>query len=45
MREFIDNCSTCGKPVYCENGFFNGEQLEDGKLLCPQCIEEEAKKE
>ncbi len=44
MREFIDHCSVCGRPVYCENGFFNGEQLQSGKLLCDKCAEEKEKK-
>lgn len=36
MRELIGKCSDCGKAVYCENGFFDGEQI-DGKLLCNTC--------
>lgn len=24
MRELIGECESCGKNVYCENGFFNG---------------------
>lgn len=40
MRELIGQCQSCGKNVYCENGFFDGAQL-DGKLLCNDCAEEE----
>ncbi|WP_275661792.1 hypothetical protein [Lentibacillus sediminis] len=36
MREWIGKCSSCGRDVYCENGFFAGEQ-KNGKLLCENC--------
>lgn len=42
MREWIGECQTCGKRVYCENGFFNGEQI-NGKLICPDCAENRIK--
>ncbi|GGB53705.1 hypothetical protein GCM10011409_34170 [Lentibacillus populi] len=38
MRELIGECQLCGKPVYCENGFFDGEQM-NGKLTCNSCAE------
>ncbi|WP_199794688.1 hypothetical protein [Lentibacillus sp. Marseille-P4043] len=38
MRELIGECQSCGKAVYCENGFFDGEQI-DGNLLCNRCAE------
>ncbi|WP_281250327.1 hypothetical protein [Virgibacillus siamensis] len=40
MRELIGACQACGKNVYCENGFFDGEQI-DGRLLCNDCAEGE----
>lgn len=36
LRELIGECQSCGKKVYCENGFFDGHQ-ENGKLLCNEC--------
>ncbi|KIO69750.1 hypothetical protein B4166_0350 [Caldibacillus thermoamylovorans] len=36
MRELIGECVSCGKYVYCENGFFNGVH-EGGKLYCTRC--------
>ncbi|WP_188454598.1 hypothetical protein [Virgibacillus oceani] len=38
MRELIGECQSCGKHVYCENGFFDGVQL-DGVLHCNECAE------
>ncbi|WP_163970844.1 hypothetical protein [Oceanobacillus halotolerans] len=38
MREIIGKCQACHKDVFCENGFFEGEQL-DGKLYCVICAE------
>ncbi len=40
MRELIGQCQSCGKNVYCENGFFDGVQI-DGRLLCNDCAEKE----
>lgn len=40
MRELIGTCSSCGREVYCENGFFNGVH-QDGKLLCNDCADDE----
>lgn len=39
MRELVGQCQSCGKNVYCENGFFDGEQI-DSKLLCNECAKE-----
>ncbi|WP_269083301.1 hypothetical protein [Ornithinibacillus contaminans] len=36
MEELVGKCSSCGKEVYCENGFLAGIYA-DGKLLCPTC--------
>ncbi|HLR41500.1 MAG TPA: hypothetical protein VK091_07460 [Virgibacillus sp.] len=48
MRELIGPCASCGKNVYCEDGFFDGVQ-EAGKLLCNECaskhVESENKKD
>ncbi len=43
MREVIGACQSCGKNVYCENGFFDGVQTEEGRLLCNECAEKEEK--
>ncbi|WP_255259783.1 hypothetical protein [Lentibacillus sp. CBA3610] len=43
MRELIGECRSCGKNVYCENGFFDGVH-EDGKLLCYDCADEKESK-
>ncbi|WP_276282284.1 hypothetical protein [Virgibacillus indicus] len=40
MRELIGKCTSCGKNVYCENGFFDGVQ-DNGKLFCNECAEKE----
>lgn len=40
MREMIGDCQACGRHVYCEDGFFDGEQI-NGKLLCPVCAEKQ----
>ncbi|WP_255695137.1 hypothetical protein [Virgibacillus salidurans] len=37
MHELIGPCQTCGKNVYCEDGFFAGVH-EDGQLLCEDCV-------
>ncbi|MFD1039067.1 hypothetical protein ACFQ3N_11800 [Virgibacillus byunsanensis] len=39
VRELIGQCETCGKNIYCENGFFDGVH-EDGSSLCNSCAEE-----
>ncbi len=39
LKELIGKCFQCEKEVYCENGFFNGEQVQ-GKLFCPECAAE-----
>ncbi len=38
MRELIGDCQSCGKNVYCEDGFFDGVQAE-GLLHCNECAE------
>ncbi|SFB35020.1 hypothetical protein SAMN04488072_1186 [Lentibacillus halodurans] len=44
MRELIGECQSCGKHVYCENGFFDGSQ-ENGNLLCNHCAEKNESKQ
>lgn len=44
MMELIGKCTSCGKNVYCENGFFNGVH-EGGKLYCTRCGQDVGKKE
>lgn len=44
MRELIGPCVSCGKNVYCEDGFFDGVQ-EAGKLLCNECASKQMVKE
>ncbi|MFD2043901.1 hypothetical protein ACFSTA_05025 [Ornithinibacillus salinisoli] len=38
MRELIGTCESCGREVYCDNGFFDGVH-DEGTLLCHQCNE------
>ncbi|WHY83218.1 hypothetical protein QNH23_07550 [Siminovitchia fortis] len=44
MRELAGHCRTCGKEIYCENGFFNGVILKDGKIICFNCEEKKPEK-
>jgi len=39
MQELVGNCNTCGKQVYCLDGFLNGIH-SDGQLLCFDCAEQ-----
>ncbi len=41
MRELIGPCTTCGKLVFCENGFLNGQLNDKKSLLCISCFEKE----
>lgn len=40
MKEWIGNCKSCGKDIYCENGFFNGVVLPAHEYLCFDCEEQ-----
>lgn len=37
----MGNCSSCGKAIYCLDGFFNGVILEDSMIVCFDCDESE----
>ncbi|MDP4161904.1 MAG: hypothetical protein Q8898_02265 [Bacillota bacterium] len=39
MTELIGNCLSCGKELFCFDGFFSGEKSADGTLLCFECFE------
>lgn len=39
MQEFIGHCRSCGKVIYCENGFLNGTVQKDQTLECFECQE------
>ncbi|MFS0672250.1 hypothetical protein [Ornithinibacillus sp. 179-J 7C1 HS] len=38
MKELVGKCNSCGKEVYCENGFLNGVH-EGGELFCMSCVQ------
>lgn len=39
MQELVGTCSTCGKTIYCREGFLDGVVLEDKSLVCFECLE------
>ncbi|MFD1428380.1 hypothetical protein JOD24_003143 [Kroppenstedtia sanguinis] len=39
MQERVGNCTDCGRPVDCLDGFLNGVILQDGRLRCFLCDE------
>ncbi|MBW3114277.1 hypothetical protein KYJ26_20630 [Bacillus sp. MCCB 382] len=43
MKELVDYCAFCQKPLYCLDGFFNGVHLEGGKSCCFECEELETR--
>ncbi len=43
MRELVGHCTSCGKSLYCMDGFFNGIHTEDMKIICFECAEENEK--
>ncbi len=45
MRELVDYCHLCQKPLYCLNGFFNGVQKDNGKSSCFECEKQNQKEE
>jgi hypothetical protein len=45
MKELVDYCYLCQKPLYCLDGFFNGVQIEGGKSICFDCEERSQKEE
>ncbi|WP_424237486.1 hypothetical protein [Bhargavaea ginsengi] len=38
MRELVGTCESCGKDVFCLDGFLNGVS-EAGRLECFECAE------
>jgi hypothetical protein len=38
MEEYIGECFTCRRPVYCLNGFLDGV-VSEGKVYCFECAE------
>lgn len=40
MRELVGTCESCGKDVFCLNGFLNGVS-EAGRLQCFECADGE----
>lgn len=44
MKELIGQCKSCGKNIYCEDGFFNGVLLPGHQYLCMDCDEKEHEK-
>ncbi|MEI2356464.1 hypothetical protein [Mesobacillus zeae] len=45
MEEMVVRCDTCGKTIYCLDGFLNGVHTDSGSLQCFQCYEADTKKE
>lgn len=43
MKEYVGQCSVCGRDIYCEDGFLNGFTDSEGRLSCYD--EKHAKKE
>ncbi|EKE31127.1 MULTISPECIES: hypothetical protein [Salimicrobium] len=40
MEEFVGYCASCGKEVYCKDGFLDGIVTEDKQLYCFTCGED-----
>lgn len=34
MKEYVGQCSVCGRDIYCEDGFLNGFTDSEGRLSC-----------
>ncbi len=41
IQELVGSCTACKKPIYCNDGFINGNVLEDKTLLCFECFDKE----
>ncbi|WP_181833229.1 hypothetical protein [Bacillus taeanensis] len=37
MKELVGCCVSCGKEIYCQNGFLNGVIRDDQLLQCFPC--------
>jgi hypothetical protein len=43
VKELVGSCESCGKEIFCLDGFLNGVH-KDGRVLCFECeVEEEQK--
>lgn len=42
MHELVGCCERCHRPIYCENGFFNGVVLPGHHYLCFDCEEKQS---
>lgn len=42
MKELVGSCFTCGKEVFCLDGFLNGVHY-DQKLYCIECSKQVVK--
>lgn len=43
MKELVGRCESCGKEIFCLDGFLNGVH-KDGRVLCFDCEKEEEQK-
>ncbi|WP_255536141.1 hypothetical protein [Planococcus beigongshangi] len=43
MLELVGTCASCGKEVYCRDGFLDGAYV-NSELLCSECAEEAEEK-
>ncbi|MCP3030879.1 hypothetical protein LF817_05935 [Halobacillus sp. A1] len=43
MEEPVGPCVSCGKTVYCKDGFLDGVITHDRSLLCTICAYKEEK--
>ncbi|MUV37654.1 hypothetical protein JNUCC1_01460 [Lentibacillus sp. JNUCC-1] len=40
MEEEVGVCVSCGKTVYCRDGFLDGVVTENHELYCFECVDE-----
>ena len=45
MKELVDYCYFCNKPLYCLEGFFNGVNVKSGINSCFTCYEQKLEEE
>lgn len=41
MQELVGKCKSCGKEIYCLDGFLNGIHTNDQQLICFDCEKKE----
>jgi hypothetical protein len=41
MQELVGKCKSCGKDIYCLDGFLNGIHNDDQHLICFDCEKKE----